>query len=190
MRKIVLWTEEELSLLGKVPDPELASKMGVAKETIQKKRASLGIPSARKSGIISEKQKAHLQKISSSGVWIDWDDAAIAKLGTAPDIEIARQLGTTNQNVAKKRAKLGIPSHRSAKTSSGQPNLQEWNYIQHLPQSEFIKTCCSHAGLTYKELAARCYVSHSRMQKWAAPGSGQEPLSMAYRRLIYLETHR
>lgn len=31
--------------------------------------------------------------------------------------------------------------------------------------------------LTYKKLASMCYVSYSRMQKWFAPGTGQEPLS-------------
>jgi hypothetical protein len=31
--------------------------------------------------------------------------------------------------------------------------------------------------LTYRKLAEMCYVSYSRMQKWFAPGSGQEPLA-------------
>jgi hypothetical protein len=61
-----------------------------------------------------------------------------------------------------------------------------------LPQSEFFRdiaaTYKNRTGkeLTYTELTKIAYVSHSRVQKWFAPGSGQQPLGIQLKHYLWL----
>jgi len=47
------------------------------------------------------------------GVWSDWTPKELAKLGTAPDDVVAIRIGRTVSAVRARRARLGIPPHRS-----------------------------------------------------------------------------
>lgn len=149
-------------------DQAVAEKHGMEKRQIQLRRYYRGIEQV-------EPQRKKRQP---------WTDEQIALLGKISDYYLARMRGVSTAAVFLKRQTLGIPPMERK-----QQLLGEWPNLVNIPQSEFIKKCCKHADIDYKTLAARCYVSYSRIQKWAAPGNGQEPLSMAYRRLIFLETH-
>jgi hypothetical protein len=60
-------------------------------------------------------------KESESGKYhvFAWSVGAIAKLGTRPDAEIAKELGTTWSNVQSKRSSLGISPFRVTRRNSG-----------------------------------------------------------------------
>jgi hypothetical protein len=67
-----------------------------------------------------------------------------------------------------------------------------WQMVKDLSQPDFWQAMCQlynikkDGRLTYKKAASLIYRSHSRMQKWFAPGGGQQPLSMADRHHLYL----
>jgi hypothetical protein len=88
------WTEEEVALLGTIPDAQVAAQTGRTKMAVLLKRRRLGIarcPLARSPGP-------------------RWSEEELALLGTAPDEEIARRLGRTKTAVYTKRWSLGIPN--------------------------------------------------------------------------------
>lgn len=149
-------------------DKEVAEKHGMLRSQIAQRRYRMNIEQVE-----GNRKKRQL-----------WTDEHIALLGKISDYDLARMRGVSKAAVFLKRQTLGIPPMERK-----QQLLGEWPNLVNIPQSDFIKKCCKHADIDYKTLAARCYVSYSRIQKWAAPGNGQEPLSMAYRRLIFLETH-
>jgi hypothetical protein len=87
------WTEEEIVLLGTMPDEEVAAQISRTAQAVGVKRREMGIPSYRPPGC-----PAYL-----------WTEEELALLGTAADEEIARQTGRTTWAVCRKRRQRGIP---------------------------------------------------------------------------------
>src|SRR5437016_5099435 len=86
-RKPRPWTKDELALLGKLPDAEVADLTGRTFGTVWEKRRALGI----------EQTAPRFRK------WTPGEDKLV---GTAPDAEIARQLGRTESAIKSRRAIL------------------------------------------------------------------------------------
>src|SRR5256885_9205190 len=84
-RKPKAWTKDELALLGKLPDAEVAQLTGRTFGTVWQKRRSLGIDQP---GLKFRK----------------WTPAEDKLVGTAPDVDIARQLDRTEGAVKSRRA--------------------------------------------------------------------------------------
>jgi len=81
------WAKEELALLGKLPDAEVADLTGRTLGTVWQKRRALGI---------------HQQDLR----FREWTPAEDKLVGTSPDAEIARQLGRTESAIKSRRAIL------------------------------------------------------------------------------------
>jgi hypothetical protein len=77
------WTEEEVALLGTIPDEEVAAQTGRTKVAVYLKRRQLGI--------------AQCPLSDTSGP--RWTEEEVALLGTAPDAEIALRIGRTKTAV-------------------------------------------------------------------------------------------
>lgn len=86
------WKPEELALLGKVSDGELAKALRLAKTTVTNKRQFLAIP-----------------PFLPPPRPIQWSSEMIERLGKAPDAHVAEELGLGRATVALKRQALGIP---------------------------------------------------------------------------------
>src|SRR5436309_3831714 len=86
-RKPKPWTKEELALLGRLPDAEVAELIGRTFGTVWQKRRALDI----------EQPALRFRK---------WTPAEDKLVGTAPDAEIARQLGRTESAIKSRRAIL------------------------------------------------------------------------------------
>jgi hypothetical protein len=83
----VLWTAEELALLGTMPDEDVAARIGRTATGVRVKRSRCGIP-------------------NPAGPW--WTAEETALLGTLPGREVAQRLGRSLESVRQKRKKLGI----------------------------------------------------------------------------------
>jgi hypothetical protein len=90
------WTEEQLALLGTMPDEEVAAQIGRTACAVGVKRRLLGIGKYRPLGFPGRL----------------WTEEEVSLLGTAPDKEIARRIGRTAWGVYTKRREMGIPSYR------------------------------------------------------------------------------
>lgn len=90
-RKKVQWTEHHRSLLGKIPDRELAQQMGISLFIVAVERRRLGIAASMPWRIIT------------------WTPAMLQRLGTAFDAVLAREWGVSGNIVSWKRQELGIP---------------------------------------------------------------------------------
>ena len=99
------WTDAEVALLGSVPDPVLAKKMGVALHTVNGKRRRLEIPAFYPA--------------------IPWNDDHIGMLGALSDGEVARRTGRTRMAVITKRRAMGI----QAAFEPSKPN-PHWDKIE------------------------------------------------------------
>jgi hypothetical protein len=88
------WTEEEVALLGTMPDEQVAAQTGRTKVAVYLKRRKLGLARCP----------------LSDGSGPRWTEEEVALLGTAPDEEIARQTGRTERSVYLKRWKRSIAS--------------------------------------------------------------------------------
>ena len=64
---------------------------------------------------------------------IDWNEVLIARLGTIPDWEIAKELGCSDKTVNYMRNKLGIPKCGNREELRKIPPMGGWNKIK-LPQ--------------------------------------------------------
>jgi hypothetical protein len=102
----------------------------------------------------------------------------IQQMGKMPDKIIAEQLGCSEMSICLHRKKLGIPAY--------QPRKFLWSDLAKMDQSEFIKLMLSKSNLKRVELSKRGCFSFSRLEKWAAPGGGREPLPIYIRKLIFL----
>jgi hypothetical protein len=87
------WTEELAELLGALPDPAVAAKAGIDRQTVADERRRRGIPPARP-------RRPN----------IEWTDEMLALLGADSDAAVARELGVHVASVARKRRELGIPA--------------------------------------------------------------------------------
>jgi hypothetical protein len=87
------WTRQELKLLGKMPDAELAAQIGRTENAVRVMRVRLGLP-------------------NPLGPWHPeggWTAEELQLLGTVPDGELAARLGRSEGAVRAKRCALGIP---------------------------------------------------------------------------------
>lgn len=118
-RRSVNWTDEAISLLGKIPDEELAGKLGCDRKTVAYRRKVLGIP---KCGNRTKPTPP------SRGGWnkITLPKNVIAKLGTMPDYKLAEQFGYQRDVIARNRRKRGIPSY--AATTGYDGKYQKGNF--------------------------------------------------------------
>lgn len=162
------WASEIIDKLGKVPDGKLAKELGVSIGLVMRKRQQLGI------------KGQNTPKLQLT-------EEILSQLGTITDEKLAEKAGVNRVTISRYRKLNRIAAHGHQGLKKKKP---AWDQLKDMPQSDFIKHCCAAANINYRELADRCYISHSRIQKWAAPGTGQQPISMAYRRLVYLETHK
>jgi hypothetical protein len=85
-----VWTDEELALLGTMPDTELAPQLDLPLATVRRQRSALGIAP------FQSREK------------YQWSASALRRLGKVKDAELALELGLSPQFVAGKRAELGI----------------------------------------------------------------------------------
>jgi hypothetical protein len=83
------WTQEEIALLGQLPDAKIARRTRRTPSAVRQKREELDI----------------LNPTS----W-HWSAEELALLGTIADTEIAKRLGRSALSVTQKRCKLGIPT--------------------------------------------------------------------------------
>lgn len=82
------WTAEEIELLGREPDAQIARELKIAVSTVAAERRRRDIPPYRKR--------------------FEWTEEALALLGTDSDRRIAEILGVSSSLVGKKRRDLGI----------------------------------------------------------------------------------
>jgi len=87
------WRPEDLALLGRLSDGEIARILGLAPSGVNRKRKTLGIPPF---------QEAHRA--------VDWTPEKIERLGKVSDARAAQALGVAVQTVSAKRRQLGIPA--------------------------------------------------------------------------------
>jgi hypothetical protein len=87
-----LWTAQDITPLGTLPDAEVARRTGRTPNAVRVMRERLGIPKPAGNR---------------------WTGEGIALLGTLPDREVARRLGRSLGSVTQKRCKLGIPNPSS-----------------------------------------------------------------------------
>jgi len=124
-----VWSEEMLALLGQVPDPQAARRFRIPLAAVKKKRQRLGIPGPvdrgevlaaagwrellalpstevrRRTGISWQTIRRLREQlgITPPAASRRWQAAEIALLGTAPDAEVARQLGRSVAAVESRR---------------------------------------------------------------------------------------
>jgi len=161
-----MWTKEQLALLGTDTDANIGVRVGKKTMTVAQARIKRSIPSFN-------------SQCREKDTWKDV--GAVRILGTAPDADIARKLGITTMSVLHARRRRRIPVY------SVNPSIS-WDDVSGISQPDFYLKLVEICGgsLTYKTLAEMCYVSHSRVQKWFAPGSGQDVLSMQMRHHLFL----
>jgi hypothetical protein len=119
-----------------------------------------------------------------------WSDHEIKLLGTMTDKRVAEAIGKKTNAVAQMRHRLKIApfdEKRSSFQSLANFCIEQWTELSTLPQTEFYRALKNMSpDMTYKSLAEMCFVSHSRVQKWFAPGHGQEKLSLQMRHHMLL----
>jgi hypothetical protein len=86
------WEAEDLALLGKMPDQQLAARLGISAGTVCRQRHRLKIPAYR---------------FRSPDV--AWTAEMLELLGILPDPEVARRLGIPVKTVKWKRRQLDLP---------------------------------------------------------------------------------
>ena len=89
------WTKTRLGWLGKLPDVEIARRLGCTAGAIGYKRKQLAIPAP------PLERPPH-----------KWTKRQIAWMGKIADAEIARRIGRSPSLVGMKRRELGIPIAR------------------------------------------------------------------------------
>jgi 5-methylcytosine-specific restriction endonuclease McrA len=97
--KSIEWTEEMISLLGKIIDQEFAKRFNISMSAIYKKRKELGIPRASKVGYGKNKHQ--------------WANKHLELIGTMSDRRLAKIMGVSKEVVQRERWRRGISSYRS-----------------------------------------------------------------------------
>ena len=110
------WEPEDIALLGKVSDGELARTLAVSPQVVRRKRRQLGIP-----------------PFQPAPQPIEWTPEMIERLGKAPDSQVAEELGIAHQTVARKRWELGIPGTMENRPVEASERLAG---LLHLPDTE------------------------------------------------------
>ncbi len=96
-RDIIEWTEPTLSLLGTDTDASVAAELGIHRDRVTYRRRLLGIPAW---GYSPDRSRSK----------VVWSRRALALLGTAPDVTVARKLRLSREQVWWKRRLLGVAS--------------------------------------------------------------------------------
>ena len=109
----VAWTEDMLAALGTATDAQLAAQWGISKASVVAKRGALGI-----APLDASRGKEQQQT---------WTDAEVLQLGTAPDAQLAVQLGRSAAAVRNARMARGIAPHRPRRSSQGPTPLDPKN---------------------------------------------------------------
>lgn len=168
------WTVADDAVLGTITDAEAAKLLGRKTNTVAQRRIRKNIPSfARTNG----GQRA-------------WTEEEISLLGTMSDSDLAKKIGRTDTAVASRRDSYGIPGYSANKMPAAR--IPAWQEVEMLDQHTFFRTITKNLSeylgtkFTLGMLANATYLSESRMQKWSAPGAGQEPLTAANRHHIWL----
>ncbi|MDP4624224.1 MAG: hypothetical protein NWT08_03690 [Akkermansiaceae bacterium] len=93
------WLRKELSKLGKIPDAELARRIGIRTAVVSRKRSSMEIEP------LSTSQR------------LNWTKENLALLGTRTDREVAEIMNASPGRVTIKRLSLGIESYAISSNS-------------------------------------------------------------------------
>jgi len=91
-RPRLAWPKKLVSLLGRIPDQELARRAGVSLSTVA-----------------TERQRRGIEACYAKRDPIRWTPEMIERLGTASDREVAEELKIPRSCVRRKRTLLGIP---------------------------------------------------------------------------------
>lgn len=156
--EIAAITKSAAPLFGTKTDAEIAVELGVRVRTISYLRRKLQSPRTARVLV--------------------WTPEKIALLGTKSDADIAADLNCSTDSVFAARKRLGVAACRQKFVS--------WRQSIELDQSEFLRIMLDRAGMTRRELADSACVTPGRIDKWAAPGGGREPMPIYMRRLIFL----
>src|SRR5580765_6346580 len=113
------WTAAEDAQLGKLPDPEVARRIGLTPLSIFRRRTKLGIP-AYKPPIPNPRKKVAPRAKSKP-----WTSAEVSLLGTDTDRAIGARLGLTREAVQKQRRLRGIPA-----LADKRPRIKSWGAIE------------------------------------------------------------
>lgn len=82
-----VWSDEAISLLGTMPDTEIADKLGISNFPVKKKRRELGVPAYRRA----------MPEITSE---------MVSEFGVVSDAELAQRLGVSANYVRRARVKM------------------------------------------------------------------------------------
>src|SRR5580765_1522643 len=113
------WTAAEDAQLGKLPDPEVARRIGLTPLSIFRRRTKLGIP-AYKPPIPNPRKKVAPRAKSKP-----WTFAEVSLLGTDTDRAIGARLGLTREAGQKERRLRGIPA-----LPDKRPRIKSWGVIE------------------------------------------------------------
>lgn len=109
----VEWTDELLSLLGKISDSRLASMIGCSRKTVSYKRECLKIPASfDRTNMKPPPPKAGWNKASLSQSVID-------RLGKLPDYVLANEAGVSKPVIRRERIARRIPDYASQTGNDG-----------------------------------------------------------------------
>jgi len=101
-------------LLGTMPDPQLAEKLGIKEHRIRQARNKLGIP-------------AFYEEMYIYG---EWTPENLAKLGKMSDNALAKLMGISSSSVSKKRQSLEIaPLGIKKKTGNLGVDWDQWKHL-------------------------------------------------------------
>lgn len=106
------WTNDMTALLGKVPDAEIAAKMGIHVTTVAKRRRELGI------------EPLHSRRAGGRNSVL-WKDEHVALMGTMTDTALAEIVGCSQRCVSDERNRRGIPPFASK--VGGARTQREWS---------------------------------------------------------------
>lgn len=90
----IRWTADDLRLLGRLPDTEVARRLGLSLHHVVVERRRQGVRAARPAEPVQ------------------WTEERLAALGTVPDARLAKEWGISAGSIALKRQELGrAPAH-------------------------------------------------------------------------------
>lgn len=104
-RRLVPWTPETRALLGRVPDRDLAQRLGTSLHLVVVERNRHGIQASRPAAPVT------------------WTPEMLAAIGTAPDSVLAKQWGISGGIVRLKRLELGRPGGRITPVIEWTPDM-------------------------------------------------------------------
>lgn len=141
------WTLAEINLLGTMDDAVLAKKLHRSPKAVRSKRVRECIPKYNPSGQAHRNTKYR------------WTKESLAKLGTAPDPEVATELGITKAAVFAKRKQLNIPAFGESKRTEHHALLDApytilclLNKARQLPLTELLERTHLEESVVLKEL--------------------------------------